>query len=90
MKICRHYLVSGRVQGVNYRVSAREAARSFELTGWVRNLPDGRVELVACGEEVQIEKLQDWLFKGPRGARVDGVAFESMPWLDFNGFDVSR
>lgn len=71
---CRHYLVSGRVQGVFFRASAQQAAQRLALTGWVRNLADGRVELVACGEPDKLAALEAWLWQGPPGARVEQVS----------------
>ena len=69
--VCEHYYVSGRVQGVFYRASTYETAQALNLTGWVRNLPDGRVEAVACGNEEQLAKLKAWLEKGPPMAQVE-------------------
>ncbi|RME35652.1 MAG: acylphosphatase [Gammaproteobacteria bacterium] len=70
---CRHYLVSGRVQGVWFRASTCERARELGLPGWVRNLPDGRVELVAAGPVERLKALEEWLWQGPPMARVTGV-----------------
>lgn len=72
-KIRVHLKISGRVQGVWFRASARDQARSLGLTGWVRNLSDGRVEAVAEGEEKTVESFVAWCRKGPHGARVEGV-----------------
>jgi len=69
-----HACVSGRVQGVYYRASTREMAASLGLAGWVRNLPDGRVELEAEGPERDMGMLLAWLREGPPSARVDDVA----------------
>lgn len=68
-----HLRVSGEVQGVFYRASAAEQARSLGLTGWVRNDSDGSVELVAEGEALSLRKLWEWCQQGPIGARVDQV-----------------
>lgn len=70
------YLVSGKVQGVFYRASTVEQARSLGLSGWARNLPDGRVEVVAAGDEPRLAQLAEWLWQGPPAAAVDGVAIE--------------
>lgn len=70
---CRHYSVRGRVQGVFYRASARDEAQRLGLTGWVMNCHDGRVELLACGDEAALAQLEHWLHRGPPMARVDGV-----------------
>jgi acylphosphatase len=68
-----HALVDGRVQGVTYRQATRSTARGLGLVGWVRNLPDGRVEVWAQGEDESVARLVDWLWAGPAGARVAGV-----------------
>lgn len=72
----RHYLISGRVQGVWYRASCVAQAQSLRLSGWVRNLRDGRVEAVAQGDEQQLAALERWLAEGPPLARVSEVAAE--------------
>lgn len=68
-----HAIVSGRVQGVGYRQSARAAARSEGLFGWVRNLVDGTVEVWAQGDPDACDRFTDWLWAGPPGAAVVGV-----------------
>jgi acylphosphatase len=68
--------VTGRVQGVAYRMSTVEEARAYGLTGWVRNLPDGSVELEAQGDEGRVTALLAWCAHGPPAARVAGVAIE--------------
>jgi acylphosphatase len=67
------FLVSGRVQGVFFRASTREQAQRLELRGHARNLPDGRVEVLAAGEADAIDALDRWLQHGPPQARVDAV-----------------
>lgn len=74
-----HAYVSGRVQGVYYRQMTRQQARHLGLWGWVRNLPDGRVEIWAQGEERALERFVDWLWEGPPRATVIGVESESVP-----------
>jgi acylphosphatase len=71
---CCHYLVSGRVQGVGFRSFAQKRAREQKLVGWVRNLRDGRVELLAQGEEANLAILAKQLQEGPPGAQVRGVS----------------
>ena len=71
--ICRRYLISGRVQGVFYRASAQRYAQSLALSGWVRNRHDGRVELLACGEEPVLLALEKWLEIGPDFAKVTNI-----------------
>jgi acylphosphatase len=76
MKKAVHVYVSGAVQGVGYRQACRQTARSFDLVGWVRNVADGRVEIFAQGAEEGVDRLLDWVWAGPIGARVVGVESE--------------
>jgi acylphosphatase len=69
-------LVAGRVQGVFYRSATADEARRLRLDGWVKNLPDGRVEVVAAGEAAAIAALARWLWQGPPAARVESVQLE--------------
>jgi len=66
-------IVRGSVQGVFFRVEARDRARSLGLAGWVRNVPDGTVEAVFEGEDERVESLVEWCSRGPAGARVEQV-----------------
>lgn len=70
---CRRCFVSGRVQGVFFRASTRTRALALGVTGHARNLPDGRVEVLACGEPRAVEALCAWLAEGPPAARVSDV-----------------
>jgi len=70
---CLRCHISGRVQGVWFRASTREQAVRLGVNGYARNLADGRVEVLACGDEEALSQLQEWLWQGPRGARVDQV-----------------
>lgn len=89
MKACIHCLVSGRVQGVMFRAATQHEAQRLDLDGWARNLPDGRVEVLACGERERLERLQEWLREGPEHARVDGLEVEERPFdATLQGFDV--
>lgn len=82
-------LISGRVQGVAYRAHAREVAAGLGLLGYVRNLPDGRVEVVAEGSREAVVRLIEWCKDGPAFARVDGVEVDWMPPAQkFNGFEI--
>jgi acylphosphatase len=67
---CRQFKVSGRVQGVFFRVSTRDVAVPLQITGHVVNLPDGRVEVLACGEPAALAELERWLHEGPPMAVV--------------------
>src|SRR5258707_15135154 len=73
LRIARRYLVSGRVQGVGFRFFAEAAALREGLHGWVRNLPDGRVEALAEGEAEAVERFERAIGHGPPGARVERV-----------------
>lgn len=89
MKACIHCLVSGRVQGVFFRAATQHEARRLGLDGWARNLPDGRVEVLACGERDRLERLQEWLREGPEHARVDDLELEERPFdATLQGFEV--
>ena len=83
-----HFLVSGRVQGVFFRMHTRQQAQQHGLSGWVRNLPDGRVEGIASGETVGIEALRAWLHAGPDLARVSNVEIEELEFQEFEGFII--
>lgn len=73
---CRQFKVSGRVQGVFFRVSTRDVAVPLKITGHAVNLPDGSVEVLACGDAVALQELERWLHEGPpmaAVARVEGI-----------------
>ncbi|HEY1590138.1 MAG TPA: acylphosphatase [Rhodanobacter sp.] len=80
------FIVSGRVQGVFYRASTREQALKLDLTGHAKNLPDGRVEVLASGSADALDTLERWLRRGPPTARVDAVSREDRPEQDLRGF----
>lgn len=69
-------IVTGRVQGVSFRASTVREARAHGLTGWVRNLADGSVELEAQGDDARVAALVAWCAHGPPAARVTGVTVE--------------
>lgn len=73
MMIGKKCLVSGQVQGVFYRASTQRQANALGVTGWAHNLPNGKVEVVACGEESAVVTLCEWLWKGPEYAQVTDV-----------------
>ena len=75
-------LISGRVQGVAFRWATQRAAEERSVTGWVRNLPDGRVEAVVEGPRQQVNDLVDWCRQGPSAARVDSLDIQ---WEDYAG-----
>jgi len=89
MRVARRFLVSGRVQGVGFRFFVESTAAREGLHGWVRNLPDGRVEAVAEGDASAVERFERALQHGPRGARVDDVVTEEeMPGGRDTGFSI--
>lgn len=88
MSACRHFIVSGRVQGVFFRASTEKMAKRLGLTGWVRNLPDGRVELVACGDDADLAELERWLWEGPSHAHVEQVVTTAITAQSFKHFRV--
>lgn len=84
-----HVLVSGRVQGVNFRDATRRQARALGVTGWVRNKADGRVEAVFEGEEAYVRRMVEWCRQGPPVARVDEIEVEWQPYTgEFDSFEV--
>ena len=83
-------LVAGRVQGVYYRAATAEEAARLKLDGWVKNLADGRVEVVAAGPPAAIAALTRWLWNGPPAARVDAVHVEEWTSNVPSGFAVTR
>ena len=74
--ICRRSFVSGRVQGVFYRATCVRKANELALTGFARNLPDGRVEVLACGDEDAVQQFVGWLWEGSPASKVTDVATE--------------
>ena len=84
----RHYRVSGKVQGVSYRASTRQKARDLGLNGWVRNCPDGSVELQASGDPQALQQLEAWLWQGPAEARVLAVESSTADDEPGAGFEV--
>ena len=88
MKRVRVY-VSGRVQGVFFRAETQRAATNYNLTGWVRNLADGRVEALLEGEGKSVDKMLEWCRKGPPAARVENVSVTEESYTgEFNNFTI--
>lgn len=83
------FYVSGRVQGVFYRASAREQAHALGLAGHARNLPDGRVEVLAGGDLAALDALERWLWEGPVAAKVESVTREPAESPDHADFLIS-
>ncbi|ODS36381.1 acylphosphatase [Candidatus Altiarchaeales archaeon WOR_SM1_SCG] len=84
-----HLIISGKVQGVFYRASTRDKAIRIGVSGWVKNLPGGKVEAVFQGEKHKVEQMIEWCRKGPPGARVDDVSVTmEEPSEEFATFEV--
>ena len=86
---CIHVYIKGRVQGVFFRAETQRAAIGFNLTGWVRNIADGRVEAVFEGDDANIDKMLAWCHSGPRTARVEEVVVNEEPCTGiFHDFSI--
>jgi acylphosphatase len=90
MTVRAHILISGVVQGVFFRSNTRRKANEFKVNGWVKNLRDGRVEVVCEGAEESVKKLIAWSKKGPEGAYVSSadVTWENYTG-EFNTFEIN-
>lgn len=89
MRVSRHYVISGRVQGVGFRFFTHDAAAREGIYGWVRNVPGGRVEVEAEGEAEALLRFEQRIRHGPPGARVDAVeATETVPSHTNTGFEI--
>lgn len=82
-------VVSGRVQGVFFRVSCAERARSLGISGWVRNMPDGGVEAVFEGPDDAVGAMVAWCRTGPPGARVAGLELSELEPVGDDGFRIT-
>lgn len=88
-KICIRCVVTGKVQGVWFRVGTQEQAKQLGVTGWARNLPSGQeVEVLACGTVEQVEQLYVWLQQGPELAQVSSVTRTEIPWQEHTRFAI--
>jgi acylphosphatase len=86
-----HVLITGRVQGVFFRAYTRVAAQTIGVTGWVRNLPDGRVEAIFEGDSDKIEKMIKWCYEGSPMSRVARVeVLEEAYTGEFDRLDISH
>jgi acylphosphatase len=90
-KIRAHAIISGRVQGVFFRMETKRAAQRFGVFGWVRNLRDGTVEAVFEGKKSHVDAILDWCKQGPANAQVADVNVEIEAYSgdgEFNGFGI--
>ncbi len=86
----RHVFVSGRVQGVAFRWTTQDEAQRLGVSGWVRNLVDGRVEIWAEGDAPAVDALLRWLERGPPAARVDALDVRERNPEALDGFELRR
>jgi acylphosphatase len=87
-EVARHVSVTGRVQGVFFRAWMQEQANELDVTGWVRNCPDGRVDAHIEGEEAAVQRLIERLHRGPPAAKVEDVHLWDVETFDFDDFEV--
>jgi len=87
--VTKRCLVSGKVQGVFYRASTRDKARALGVSGWARNLPDGRVEVLASGPAEAVDALCEWLWEGSSASQVDAVECEAYEGVVGDDFRIS-
>ena len=81
--------VSGKVQGVYFRASSQQVAIDHGLSGYARNLTDGGVEILICGDENDVDKMLVWLAHGPPQAQVDHIVSKQVPWQEHQFFGIS-
>lgn len=87
----RQYIFAGRVQGVGFRYSTKRLAKGFDVLGWVKNLPDGRVELQIMGEEEELDEFIEELNDSPLGHHIQEQEERTVPLLDdVIGFSIQE
>ena len=84
----RQVFYEGRVQGVGFRFTVKQIARGFDVTGWVRNLPDGRVELQCSGEPAEVEAFLKEIADSGLKAHIKGVTTVPLAALAARGFEI--
>lgn len=87
--VCMRCIITGRVQGVFFRYSTRKEALNLHIQGHARNLPDGSVEVLACGQADALEQLRQWLSVGPPAAQVSSVECTPVEGLLPTGFTTA-
>lgn len=83
-----HFYISGRVQGVFFRSKTQSKAIELGLTGWVRNMPDGCVEIMVYGFDEQLKALHAWLQASPPGTEVEAIEVKAVPWQKHPLFEI--
>lgn len=87
---CLEIIITGKVQGVFFRKSAKEAAIKLGIKGQARNLPDGSVQIIACGENDNLEKLIQWCHHGSSAARVENVIIKEILNAEYSSFSIAH
>ncbi|NEQ41453.1 MAG: acylphosphatase [Okeania sp. SIO3I5] len=85
-----HVFITGKVQGVGYRFSTLQTAVSLGINGWVKNLPDGRVEAVFEASDELVKKMINWCYQGPKSAVVKDVVVKYEQAESIEGFEIQR
>ena len=85
-----HLIISGKVQGVFYRASAKEKADELHLTGWIKNMLSGEVEAVVTGADEVIQQFIEWCWQGPKRAQVTNVKITNRSDESFHSFNIRR
>lgn len=85
---CVRCLVHGKVQGVWYRATVQDRAEALGVTGYARNRADGRVEVLACGDDASLTEMREWLWEGSPAAHVDAVECEAVEDAPPEGFST--
>lgn len=85
-----HIYITGNVQAVGFRADTRTRARNNDVTGWVKNLEDGRVEAVLEGEKEDVAEVMDWMLEGPTMANVENIELEEEEPVFVESFDIRR
>ena len=85
-----HLVISGKVQGVFYRASAKKKADELNVRGWIKNTPEGNVEALVTGKHPQIEEFIQWCKSGPDRAVVKEVSIHKQKLREFNSFKIER
>ena len=85
-----HLLISGKVQGVFFRASAKKVADQYQLKGWIKNTEEGHVEVAITGEYSAVNAFISWCHSGPKGALVADVVVREDDFLEFKYFEIQR